>query len=395
MIRGLPKALRRNFVPAPDFARAFVEAETPREQPLVEALAGYLRRITGVTVEAADFAAVELPPHLHLRFLLHDERGKTLDESRDLTELRTRWQGQAHAAFSRKADAELTREDVVTWDFDEIPLRVHSPGGLDAFPALVDLGEAVALRVFARADEAAAEHPHGVERLLRNALTGEFKRARRQLPIGRELALRYVPFGDVDALRADLVEGGFADLVATLGLDVRTHAAFEALRDGFARSLFAAAVTRLKLAEAIIEAQAELRPWMEPPMLGFARASYDDLGEQLDALLASGILRDLPPPRLAQLPRYLKAMRLRAERLRLDPARDQQRMLQVLPHWRDYLAARAGGVTGPALDEWRWLIEEWRVSLFAQELGTAEPISAKRLQRARETALDGRSGARR
>jgi ATP-dependent helicase HrpA len=380
LIRGLPKPLRRNFVPAPDFARAFAEAEPPRDRPLAEVLAAFLKRATGVDIDAAEFAVVELAPHFLMRFRLHDDSGRTLAAGRDLAALRAQWEGQAREAFSRKTDVELTREDVAAWDFEEIPREVRSAGGLLAFPALVDLGETVALRVFERRDEASAAHRDGVLRLLRNALAGELKQARRRLPVGNSLALKYAPLGGVDGLREDLVEGGFADLVARLDLDVRTAGGFEALRTQAARELFAAAVERLKLAEPIIEAQAELKPWLQPPLIGFARASYDDLREQLDALLASGFLRELPPSRLAHFPRYLKAMRLRAERLRQDPARDQQRMLQVLPYWREYLKHRAAGDEG--LDELRWLIEEWRVSLFAQELKTAEPVSAKRLARA-------------
>jgi ATP-dependent helicase HrpA len=382
LIRGLPKALRRNFVPAPDFARAFAEAETPRDQPLLEALAAFLKRTTGVEAPPAEFAAVELPPHLRMRFRLHDESGRTLASGRDLAALRNQWENQAREAFSRKTDVELIREDVSRWDFEEIPAQVRSEGGLTAYPALVDLGEAVALRVFERSEEARAAHLKGVERLLRNALASEMKQARRRLPIANALSLKYAPLGSVESLREDLVEGGFADLLATHDLDARTAGQFEALRAALARELFGAAIARLELVEPIIEAQADLKPWLQPPLIGFARASYDDLREQLDALLAPGFARELPTARLAHYPRYLKAMRLRAERLRQGPAKDQQRMLQVLPYWREYLKHQAAGADG--LDELRWLIEEWRVSLFAQELKTAEPVSAKRLARALE-----------
>jgi ATP-dependent helicase HrpA len=389
LIRGLPKALRRNFVPAPDFARAFVEAEAPRDEPLAKALVGFLKRTTGVAIDAGDLADIELPPHLRMRFRVHDEQGATLTEGRDLAEIRARWEDKAREAFSRKTDLELTREDVASWDFESIPDEVRSEAGLTAYPALVDLGEAVALRVFERAAEAREAHVLGVERLLRQALVSEIKRARRQLPIANALSLKYAPLGSVDGLRDDLVESGFADLVATHRMDVRTHAAFESLRVAFARDLFGAAVERLKLAEPIIEAQAELKPWLEPPLMGFARASYDDLREQADALLRPGFLRELPAERLAHYPRYLKAMRLRAERLRQDPARDQARMLQVLPYWRALLQAHATAFDAVAWRELRWLVEEWRVSLFAQELRTAEPVSAKRLARALESAQAG------
>jgi ATP-dependent helicase HrpA len=382
LIRGLPKALRRNFVPAPDFARAFVEAESPRDEPLATVLATFLKRATGVDIDVGEFAGVELPPHFLMRYRLHDERGKTLASSRDLIALRGQWEGQAREAFSRKTDIELTREDVASWDFEEIPAQVRSDGGLTAFPALVDLGESVALRVFERSDEARAAHRQGVVRLLRHALASEAKQARRRLPIGNALGLKYAPLGSVDSLREDLLEGGFADLLERHELDVRTAAGFEALRTQCSRELFGAGVERLKLAEPIVDAQAGLKPWLDPPLLGFARASYDDMHEQLDALLTPGFLRELPPSRLVHYPRYLKAMRLRGERLRQDPAKDQQRMLQVMPYWRGYLQHRAAGMDPVALAELRWLIEEWRVSLFAQELKTAEPVSAKRLARA-------------
>jgi ATP-dependent helicase HrpA len=386
LIRALPKALRRNFVPAPDFARAFAEAEAPRDEPLARALARFLKRTTGVDVDPAAFASAELPAHLLMRYRIHDENGRTLAEGRDLAGIRAGWEDKAREAFSRKTDIELTREDIVAWDFESIPKEVRSEGGLTAYPALVDLGEAVALRVFERADEAAEAHVGGVERLLRQALAPEFKRARRQLPIANPLSLKYAPMGSVEGLREDLVEGGFSDLIADRRLDARTQGEFEALHVQLGRELFGAAMARQKLAEPIIEAQADLRPWMEPPLMGFAKASYDDLREQLAGLLQPGFLRELPISRLAHLPRYLKAMRLRAERLRQDPARDQSRMLQVLPYWRALLNAGGTALDAVVWSELRWLLEEWRVSLFAQELKTAEPVSAKRLARALEVA---------
>ncbi|TCV94184.1 ATP-dependent helicase HrpA [Luteibacter rhizovicinus] len=389
LIRGLPKTLRRNFVPAPDFARAFVEAEAPRDEPLPKALAAFLKRTTGVAIDASAFAEVDVPAHFLMRFRIHDESGRTVADGRDLASIRAEWEGKAREAFSRKTDLELTREDIVSWDFESIPRDVRSEGGLIAYPALVDLGEAVALRVFERADEAREAHVGGVERLLRQALASDFKRARRQLPIANPLSLKYAPMGSVDGLREDLVEGGFEDLVADRRLDARTQGEFEALRVDLSRELFGAAVARLKLAEPIIEAQAELKPWMEPPLMGFAKASYDDLREQLHALIQPGVLRELPPARLAHLPRYLKAMRLRAERLRQDPARDQSRMLQVLPYWRALLNAGGTALDATGWHELRWLLEEWRVSLYAQELKTAEPVSAKRLAKALEVAQAG------
>ncbi|HET6586737.1 MAG TPA: ATP-dependent RNA helicase HrpA [Oleiagrimonas sp.] len=382
LIRGLPKSLRRNFVPAPDFARAFVETGPSREQPLLSSLAAFLVRTTGVIVTAEDFAATELPAHLRMRFVLEGDKGKQLASGRDLAALRSQWEGQARAAFSRQAAVDITREDVTQWEFDDIPARIASPGKPDAFPALVDQGESVALRVFERNADAREAHGDGVRRLLRLDLEKTFKQAQRKLPVGKKTALQYIPLGTLESLREDLVEGGFGDVLAEHDLMVRDAGAFEALRNAVADQLFAAAVERLKLAEPIIAAQVEVRPWLEPSRTGQSPASYADLHEQIESLLAPGFLRDTPSSRLRHYPRYLDAMRLRAERLRRDPGKDHRHLHQVLPYWRAYLEKAATGDRSEALDRLRWLIEEYRVSLFAQELKTAEPVSPKRLARA-------------
>jgi len=384
LIRGLPKALRRNFVPAPDFARAFVQAigTSDRDQPLAVALAAWLQRVTAVAVSAADFAIVVLPAHLLMRLNVHDERGQSLAEGRELAAIQARWGDAARSAFSQRAAAELTREDVSGFDFEDIPERLVSAAGLVAYPALVDLGDSVALRVFELHEDAVAEHRRGVERLLRRALADRIKQARRQLPLANRVALRWAALGSAETLRADLVEAALAECLGRHVLDVRSNTAFEALKSAIGLELFPAAVARLELAETIIDAHAELATWMDPPLLGFAKANYDDLREQREDLLAPGFLRDTDPDHLSHFPRYLRGMRLRAERLRLDPVRDQSRMLQVQNYWREYLKRRASGIRGPALDELRWLVEELRVSMFAQELGTPFPVSPKRLARA-------------
>ncbi|HSX61374.1 MAG TPA: ATP-dependent RNA helicase HrpA [Tahibacter sp.] len=382
LIRGLPKALRRNFVPAPDFARAFVESEAPRDAPLARVLAAYLQRVTGVAVGEGDFASVALPAHLHMHFRVYDENGRTLEQGRDLELIQANWSGAARAAFSRQADADLTREDVETFDFAEIPESLVSQGNLTAYPALVDLGDSVALRVFERRDEALASHRGGVVRLLRRALADRIKQARRQLPINHALALKYAGIASVESLREDLIEAALQELFAARDLDLRRRETFAQAEADLARQLFPTAMQWLGLVEDVLAAYVELGPWLKAPLMGYGKANYDDLHEQLRELMHPGFVRELSRARLAHYPRYLKAMRLRAERLRVDASRDQARLLAVQGYWREYLKFRASGEAPEALDELRWLVEEMRVSVFAQELKTAEAVSPKRLQKA-------------
>ncbi len=382
LIRTLPKPLRRNVVPAPDFARAFCTAVVPHEQPLVEALATYLQRISGVTIQPPDFDPAALPEYLRMHIAVVDEHDHLLAAGRNLEALRAQLGERAHQAFATHSNAALDTTPVTTFRFETIPVTVSGPHGLPAWPALVDLGESVALHLFEQADEARIAHHDGVLRLLRTALVAVIKRARRQLPINTRLALQWTSQGRVETLREELVEGGLQDLLAVAVLDVRGQGPFEALRERLASELFNAAVVRLQRAEPILALYAELHDCLLAPTPGFARASYDDLHSQLQALLQPGFLQNVSTLRLGHYPRYLKAMHLRIEQLRQDPVRDQRRLLEVLPYCRALHDHQAAGATGAACERLRWLIEEWRVSVFAQQLGTAERVSGKRLKQA-------------
>lgn len=302
LIRGLPKSLRRNFVPAPDFARAFVQAQESlaaiRSKSLTSVLAAYLQKTTGVDIGSTDFDAVELPPHLRLRYRIFDTRQMEVATGRDLVAIQAEWASAAREAFSRRADANLSRDLIDGFDIDDIPETIRSDEGLLAFPALVDLGASVGLRVFEQEDLARAEHRRGVERLLRLGLADAIKRCRRQLPLGSATSLKWAALGSVETLRVDLVDAALAERLQSHDLQVRTRADFNALQEAISRELFGVAVKRLELAESIIATHAELVTWLEPPMMGFAAANYADLNEQRDELLAPGFLRETDPTHL-------------------------------------------------------------------------------------------------
>ena len=384
LLRGLPRALRRNFVPVPDFARAFLETAPDTAQPLTAQLARYLQRITGVTIDAQAFTTDELPAHLRLRLRIVDEQGRELAAGRDLDALIKHWSVAAREAFSEAAASDMGRDDVSDFDFDELPPSIETDAGLRAFPALVDLQARVALQVLADADEAAKAHAGGVARLLRYRLAREIKQAERKLPLDERVAMRWSSLGPLRALREDLVESALAQLLADADLQVRSRQAFKQLRDGLARRLFGVAVEQMQRAEAVISAWAELQPLLEPPLMGFATANYDDLREQLAGLVQVDMFRTMPAERLQHIPRYLQAMQVRARRLRDDPQADQQRMLTISGYWQQYLELAQRLPANAEVEELRWQIEELRVSVFAQQLGTAQPVSAKRLTRAIE-----------
>jgi ATP-dependent helicase HrpA len=392
LIKSLPKALRRNFVPAPDFARAFVEAfPQPSADSIEGELARFLHRLTGVAFAATDFDPAAIEPHLHanLRLLERDDR-RVLAESRDLDALRARFGQRAADAFAARAAEGLAQEGLTTFPDTPIPDSVPGAGGVPAYPALHDEGDSVSLSVHADREEARRRHPQGVRRLLHIALGDKLKQARKQLPVQPKSALLYAAIEsaspradglrDSDRLRTDLVDGAFAALTAEGLGAIRDARAFAARRDDTGKGLFPEAMARLQQAEAILALVAEVRAKLESKLVGWASGNLDDMRTQLAALTPPGFLRDVPADALAEYPRYLKALALRAERAQRDPVRDQARMLELKP-FADALAdaAEQGLDDEDAWQALRWDLEELRVQLFAQELGTRGGVSAKKL----------------
>jgi ATP-dependent helicase HrpA len=392
LIKSLPKTLRRNFVPAPDFARAFHEAHAqPSADSLVGELARFLRKLTGVEVAATDFDEATLEPHLRINLRLSDRDGKSvLAESRDLDELRRRFGERAAAAFAAKAADGLAQDGLTAFPQVAIPVSVPGAGGVPAYPALHDDGGSVSLRVHAERDVAQRSHPRGVRRLLAIALADKLKQARKQLPVSPKTGLLYAAIESAsprldglkegDRLRADLVDGSF-DALTRDGLeDIRDAGAFAERRDAVAKQLFAEAMERLRQAELILAAVAEARAKLESPLMGWASGNLDDMRAHLASLTPPGFLRDVPADALREYPRYLKALSLRGERALRDPTRDQARMLELKPFADALAEATIGGEAD--VPEWqalRWDLEELRVSLFAQELGARGGVSPKKL----------------
>ena len=386
LIRSLPKAMRRNYVPAPDFARAFFEAfPKPSADDVRGELARFLSRATGVAVAAIDFDETALEPHLRMNLRLREDprgggEGRVLAESRDLEDLRARFGDRAGQAFAARAGREMAATGLHDFPAQPIPLQVPGEAGVPAYPALRDDGDSVALHVFADRAQAQAAHPLGVRRLLEFALADKMKQARKQLPVSPKTGLLYASIESQERLRGDIVDAAINAVLAE-GLDgIRDRPAFEQRRDEAGRRLFGEAMERLKLADAILSAVAELKPQLEAPLMGWARGNLDDLREQLAALVHPGFLRETPADALAQLPRYLKAMTLRAERAKRDPARDQARMLELKPFVDALQGAYASSVAHDAgWQALRWELEELRVSVFAQELGARAGVSPKKL----------------
>lgn len=380
LIRGLPKALRRNYVPAPDFARAFREAHPQAEaDALPGALARFLSRSTGAPVQPLDFDEAALAPHLRMNLRLGDKSGKPMAMSRDLAALQQRFGAQAEKAFAESAGERLSSRGLTAFPEAPLPAMVPGAAGVPAYPALVDEGETVAIAVYADAAQARAEHERGVRALARIALADRIRQARRQLPVSPKLGLLYAAIESAERLRADVVESALNTLLAEGLADIRDLAAFEARVTATGQQLFAESMKRLQHAEQILAGYAEVRAKLESKLMGWASGNLDDIRAHLASLVRPGFLRETPPALLSEFPRYLRAIALRAERAIADPQKDQARMLELRAY--DEALRAAPAPLPPDWQEFRHDLEELRVQTFAQELGTRRPVSHKRLAR--------------
>jgi len=384
LLRSLPKALRKSFVPAPDTARFVLHRLEPRAQPLLPALSGELRALRGVGVPDSAWDVSRVPEHLRMAFRVEDEHGRTLAEGRDLPALQERLRPRLQQALS-SAGRDLERSGLRAWTVGSIPPVVHS-GAVTGYPALVDEGESVALRVpGSRSEQDAAMHA-GTRRLLLLTVPSPVRAVAGRLSNPAKLALTGNPHGSVAALLADCTAAAVDALTAEAGGPAWDEAGFERLREAVRAGL------EQRMQAALGEVEKVLAAWQEvgtalaqataPPLAGAA----DDMRAQVDALVRPGVVTATGTRRLPDLLRYLRAVLLRLDKLRLDPARDRLLMERVhavqeeLTRFRAELPpARRGAPEVLAIEA---MVQELRVSLFAQQLRTPYPVSEQRIYRA-------------
>ncbi|MEJ2380382.1 MAG: ATP-dependent RNA helicase HrpA [Gammaproteobacteria bacterium] len=380
LIRGLPKNLRRNFVPAPDFAAACRQALNPGQGGLVDALGAQLRRMTGVEVPADAWAPDRLPDHLRMNFRVVDADGRPLDAGRDLAALQQRWAERARRSFAGLADPGFERDDVERWDFGELPPTrefARDGIGLVGYPALVVEGERIALRLLDDADKAEAAMVDGVCALFARQQRKEVAYLRRTLPGIEAMCMRYAPIGPCDGLQDDLVALTIRRALLRDGPAMRSAAEYEQRRERAGGDLVTVANELCAVAAAALEEYQGLAKRLKGRVQPAWLQALSDIREQLSALVFPGFVRQVPWYALQHYPRYLQAINRRLDKLEQNPARDRQLQQELGPWWQRW---RECAGAGPELERYRWMLEEMRVSLFAQELRTAYPVSVKRLR---------------
>jgi ATP-dependent helicase HrpA len=387
LIRSLPKALRRELVPAPDVARevlARLDGAAPAGD-IRDVLSRELLRLRGVRVPPDAFDLEKLPAHLRITFRIVDN-GRVLALGKDLAALQRQLRPKLRATLSARASA-LTRTGLTTWDIGTLP-QVFTDGEVKAYPALVDNGDAVDVRLFETPETARAAMLAGTRRLILLGARSPVKDIAARLTTAQKLALSNNPHGGVAALFADAVNCAADGLIADAGGPAWDAAGFERLAADVRPRLHAATHEVITWAEEILRAAhaAQIRLGeLRSPVLEPAAA---DIRDQLAGLVYPGFLAATGTRRLPALARYLRAIQYRLDKLPDNPGRDAQQMAvahRVEDVYRDALAALpAAERSTDAAREIGWQIQELRVSLFAQTIGTQGPVSERRIL----TAID-------
>jgi ATP-dependent helicase HrpA len=395
LIRSLPKAVRRSLIPAPDRAAqvlAWVEREgiTCDDGSLLDVLAKGLELQTGTRVSPDDWAPDDVPAHLRITFRVVDPAGRTLAEGKDLGVLQDRLRPRVQAALSRAAD-DLETSGLTDWTIDELPRRRDVRQGahtVEGYPALVDEGATVAVRVLPSASDAAAAQRAGLRRLLRLGLSSPNAYVLGRLSNSSKLVLSRTDVASATGLLDDCTDAAVDALVADLTdpVEVRDRETYRRLRSQVSARLNETVLDVVRQVEHVLSLSYEVRSRLTGTVSLPLLPSLTDLQQQLESLVHKGFVTEAGAARLPDLQRYLQAMLVRLDKLPEDVARDRGLLAQVAMAHDEFASAladvRPGRRPSPELLEVRWMIEELRVSLFAQVLRTAYPVSAKRIHRA-------------
>lgn len=425
LLKTLHQRPRSRLLPLPDFADSFIAATPFGQGSLVDALLGAVRTKTGLDLKRPDFRQEQLPLHLLMNLRIVDEHGRQLGTGRNIAALKAEFGGLARSAFQALAALKLSSsmaagagatEPVAqagrrpraassaslppapggtsnavgdaprhtAWTFGALPeLMEISKGGqtLVGFPALIDKATHVEIEVFDEPEVAAARHRRGLRRLFALQLRDALKYLEKNLPDLRQIEVAYMPLGTPAELREQIVEVALERAFLGEPLPHDAPSFGRRLEEGRGRLTLIANEVMRQVGTVLAEYGTVVRKLKDarPP-----KDVADDIAAQLARLVAKRFVAETPWAQMTHLPRYLKAIAMRLDKLRSDPARDAQRLAELRPLEQRYLRhlAERRGSPDARLAEFQWLLEELRVSLFAQELRTPQPVSVKRLEKA-------------
>jgi len=397
LVKSLPKSLRKNFVPVPDVVDRALSVMTPENKALTEALGLQLKRQTGIEIHADAWLETRVDNYYRFNIKVVDDKGRVIASGRELGSLREKYRAQVQQNIQTAA-TNIERDNIVQWDFDDLPQAVQlqrSGMSIRAYPALVDKTTSVALQVIDNPRQALEFSQRGLARLIFLQLNQTVKYLQKELLKGQDIALTHAGIGTREQVVDDII------LAAIKQLSLEDQSNLPRTKSDFDRSVNFVKDKLVATAEEIcsrllagLKVLVDLKKNIKQQKNALALAfTLSDIQEQLKNLFYPGLVYKTPGEWLRQYPRYLRAIQMRLEKAALNPQKDKLLLLDIEPYWARLQAfIEKEGVVAmtqhPALIDYRWWIEELRVSLFAQTLKTQIPVSPKRLDKQWELVLE-------
>jgi ATP-dependent helicase HrpA len=392
LIKALPKILRRNFVPAPNYAQACLAAMPTEQGSLPQALAKQLLRMTGVRLPEDAWQNISLPVHLTMNFQVVDDKGTLLKQGRDLNELKAELQGKVKASIKKVAEKGIEQADLTHWDFGVLPKGYEKKIAnitIKAFPALVDHQNSVAIELFEQEQDAQEAMLQGISRLILLNIPTPLKYLQEKLPNKAKLGLYFNPFGSISDLLQDCIQGACLSLVQQFaqqqnnGHLPRAEQQFSLCCDYVRAEIADCVLTAAIKVERVLTLRHEVTKKMKGSVPLNVIQSHGDIKQQCQQLVFKGFVSYSGLGKLDDIIRYLQGMLRRLEKLPSDPNQDRLKLIEVNKVNELYQVIMGKQRKDKPVDNellaTRWLIEELRISLFAQNLGTSAPISVKRI----------------
>ncbi|WP_455208856.1 ATP-dependent RNA helicase HrpA [Kaarinaea lacus] len=386
IIKSLPKKYRRSFVPAPEYAKACAEAMQPYKTPLIETLAAQLKQMTGVVVPQEIWSQVSIPDYLLMNFKVLNSHGKILATGRNLAKLKSALkEGPTQAATRDMVEA----RGITHWQMNQIPVQktIEVQGfELVVYPALVDEGDSVTLKNYEHQEEASEEHRQGVARLYQIQEKSKIKYVEKNLAHVQEICLNFSGRLKCEDLKKELLQRIITQALFHDDSDIRTKAQFE-------QSCSEANARITAVSNELCNTLMEISRCYKDIKLALSKntnlqwlASIQDMQSQLEYLIRPGFILHTEKHWFMQIPKYLKGIMIRFSKLAQSPQKDQQRLAQLAQYWEQFTEwAKDPRITqqhNNELNQYHWMLQEMRISLFCQELGTSMKISLPRLNEA-------------
>ena len=388
LLKGLPKNIRKKLVPLPDTAKECAKNLQTGNRSLLVNLTEYLFRTRGIKISQDSWSPNQLPDYLKINIRVLDESGNIINQSRDFDALKKSLAGKIQSQFKDISISSYERTGIVCWDFDDLPdvvnMEINNKPVL-AYPGFIDNHDSVSIRLFDTKDKAYINTQRGLIRLFKLELRKDFNYLRKNLPHYKQMGLYYTSIGNVDAFGTDLLNLIAKQTFLADGRDIKNKREFTERRDEGSAVLISEANSLCDLVKNILVSFHELQQRLSTTEQSMDNVAILDISDHMNNLVYDGFLKETSIKLLLNYPRYLDAIGKRLDKLSYSPEKDRKQLVKLKPFWSLYkemisLNNHSDNICHE-IEEYRFMLEEFRISLFAQEVGTVIPVSSERLQK--------------